>query len=337
MFAILLFVTACGNHRKKNEQNSPNPVIAYPIDEAQDTEKEASYETTSSYEISNVNATVFYEGNDFKKSVFTVGGEMIYICGLKLDGKFFLGGMKKEENTLQEFPIEMPANMRVFEMAVDNQGRCHMLWMSIEKIIINDESLDQITFKKSYITIVNSNGDVENTIDVTDIFLQEQHRPYCFIVDQDGNYYFENKKEIVILNQDGSPNSRVTCNGYVEGIGCGKSGMVYGTYYDENNNDMIGRLENNAFVPCDVTLPNVNAIYANINAGTDTELLLYNLEGGIYTYASDKNVVEQRVQGKELPVSGQDVSSYGFLGDGRLCLMTQSDEETIFYYIPAGK
>ena len=100
---------------------------------------------------------------------------------------------------------------------------------------------------------------------------------------------------------------------------------------------MLGRLEENAVVSCNVTLPSAEARYSNIGIGTDTELLIYNKISGVYTYDLNTSAVEQRVAGNELPVSGQDVAGHGFLGDGRLCLMEQNETDTIFHYVPAGK
>ena len=55
-------------------------------------------------------------------------------------------------------------------------------------------------------------------------------------------------------------------------------------------------------------------------------------------YDTGINSVTQRIKASDLPVSGQDVSGYGFLGDGRLCLLAAgADGKNIFYYIPPGR
>ena len=70
---------------------------------------------------------VAYEGEPFVKSVLAVGSNYIYLCGLDEEEKYFLAGMKAEDATFQKYNIDMPENMRVFRMAVDNEGRCHSL------------------------------------------------------------------------------------------------------------------------------------------------------------------------------------------------------------------
>lgn len=290
---------------------------------------------------SELGIIIDYKGEYFEKSVFKTGGEMIYICGIKSDGSYFLGNMKMEENYLQELPIVIPKEMRVINMAIDTYGNCHMLWVSVEKYFNNDEEFDKMTFEKSLIVKVNSEGKVEKKLDVSEIISEKRIRPYCFTVDNEGNYYFENNSdtsEIIKLNSNGYLEAYIFCNGNnIEAIGYGKSGTVYCIYVNPNKEEAIGKLVENKFVSCEVVLPEADATYRSINAGIDTELLLYNKDSGVYTYDLNANFVEQCMQGSELPICGQNVNGYGFLGDGRLCLMTQESGNTIFYYLPVGK
>ena len=81
--------------------------------------------------------------------------------------------------------------------------------------------------------------------------------------------------------------------------------------------------------------PNIN-MYC-IMSGTDSELLIYDPRTGVYTYNIESNVIENRIYIENLPISGEEVGGYGFLGDGRLCIYGIQEEKFIFYYIPAGK
>lgn len=134
---------------------------------------------------------------------------------------------------------------------------------------------------------------------------------------------------------DGTPGTVVICDGWIEGIGIGKSGAVYCTYQLENGERRIGQLEEDILYPYELQLPQSKAVYAGIYAGTDSELLIFNKESGVF--ACDKSHIEARVSETELPVKGTEIVGYGILSDGRICLMQQEDGNTIFYYIPSGK
>ena len=150
----------------------------------QDAKIEVDNVIVPAYEISDEETIVDYEGDFFRKSVFCTGGEMIYICGIDpIDGSYFIGGMPKGGNRFSKLPVELPENMRVFGMAVDSQERCHLLLISTEKIKINDEELDQITFETSDIWIIDKEGILEKKIDVSEVFATEQRRPFCFAID----------------------------------------------------------------------------------------------------------------------------------------------------------
>lgn len=287
-------------------------------------------------EVSDKSATVSYVGEVFTKSVFATGGTMLYVCGIKEDGNYFLGRMLKEEDIFQEFDVGMGEGLRALNMAVDKQDRCHILWMSVEKYELNGQLFDHITYEKSYITVVDREGKLEKEIDVSGIFASRQKRPFCFAADEEGNYYFESERELIQILPDGTEGRSVACGGWIEGIGTGKSGIIYCTTYNEESGERkLVRLEEDGISICDAQLPESDATYAGIYAGTDSELLIFNKKNGIF--AVDDNGAEVRVSGTELPITGERIVGYGILSDGRACIMAQEDGATTFYYIPSGK
>ena len=84
-------------------------------------------------------------------------------------------------------------------------------------------------------------------------------------------------------------------------------------------------------------LPKANAIYAGIYGGTDTELLLLNKDYGVFAVRDSDGSVETRIAGAQMPVAGEQIGGYGILADGRVCILSQTKENTVFYYIPAGR
>ena len=285
-------------------------------------------------EVSDQRVTVSYTGEPFQKSVFAVGSETLYICGVREDGNYFLGYMEKEADVFRETGVEQKEGMRVLNMAADRQGRCHILWMSVRKV--DNQDRDSLTFDRSVITVVDSEGKVEKEIDISDVFASEQLGPFCFAVDDAGNYYFAKENRLIRILPEGRQGEEFACEGWIEGIGTGRSGSVYCTVEKEDGTMSLEKLEEDSLRPWMEGLPESNAIYAGIYPGTDSELLLINKDSGIFAVWDDGSI-ETRVSPAELPVTGEAMGGYGILADGRACLLSQKAESTTFYYIPAGK
>lgn len=286
-------------------------------------------------EVSDKKTSVYYAGENFVKSVFAAGGNMLFVCGIKDDGSYFLGYMQKEADVFQEFDVGMDEGMRAFDMVIDSQGRCHILWMSVEKIELNGQLLDRINYEQSCIMVVNSDGELEKEVDISDILASRRTRPFCFIVDQEGNYYVESEKDLIQIMPDGAQGKVTVCDGWIEGVGVGKSGAVYCTYAEESGERRLARLEGDGFRVCDVELPEAQPVYAGIYAGTDSEVLLFNKDSGIFAY--DGDAIEVRVSREELPVTDDGIRGYDILSDGRACILSQENGTTVFYYIPLVK
>lgn len=336
VFSILVSLTGCiANSQQKEDKAAVSDEKENSMDYSDTPKEERENLSTTTIKTSEQDITVLYAGKEFIKSVFAVGENMLYVCGMKDDGEYFLGLMPEEGEVFQEFTVDIEEGMRAFNMVVDCQGKCHILWMSVEKQKINGQSYDSLTFEKSCITVVNKEGMVEKEIDVSHIFSPKQPRPFCFVVDRDGNYYFENEKELIQITADGIQKDTAICDGWIEGIGLGKSGAVYCTYHEGNGERKIARLEKGHLYPYAVQLPEADAIYSGIYAGTDSEILLFNKANGVF--ACDENEVENRIPITGLPIKGTEIAGYGVLSDGRICLMEQEDGETLFYYLATGK
>lgn len=336
VFMILVSVTGCAVSFEGDKEQTVIPDKIENSKDYSDIQKEEKGNLPEDeIKKSEQDVTILYTGSDFIKSVFAVGEHMLYVCGMRDDGEFFLGLMPEEEEVFQEFTVDVEEGMRAFNMTVDCYGKCHILWMSVEKQKINGQSFDSITFEKSCITVVNKEGVVEKELDVSSVFSPKQPRPFCFVVDRDGNYYFENEKELIQITVDGIQKEAVICDGWIEGIGIGKSGAVFCTYHTETGERRIAGLEKNYLDTWAVQLPEADAIYAGIYAGTDTEILLFNKANGVF--ACDENKIENRISITELPVKGNEINGYGILSEGRICLMEQEEGKTLFYYLATGK
>ncbi len=283
------------------------------------------------FEKSMVEKKVTYQGENFLKSVFATGGDRLYVGGTKEDGSYFLGTMLQEENVFQELQVTIPEGMRILRMFVDKQGNCHALWMSM-KISGEGVTASMVpTYEQCYITIVTPEGEVVKQIDLAGIFGAKIRMPYYFVTDFEGNYWIENEQQVLKISQDGKIVDRIDCGGYVEGIGVGKSGAVYVVYSSKDGKTYLGKIDGSELSET-TEIPTHPASYALIISGVDSEVVLYNKVGGIYTFIG--GALTLQVTEEDLPMGREDIYGYGMLGDGRLCLFGAEGDGMVFHYVP---
>ncbi len=343
---LLIFsITGCTNQSNESKSKDNQQELSTSTEEVLQsvTSTEATGENqiieveAIQYKVSNVSSSVLYEGSDIRKSCFALGGSKLFLVGISPENDYFLGTMEQEASIFETLSIEIPSDMRIINMYVDNQNKCYTKWISTEKTIVDDQEFDIPTDEKTWLVVVNSTGEIEKKLDISELMPAEAARSYNLCVDLQGNYYMDHENEIIKINSTGTQMERITCEGSVAEIGCGKSGVIYCSYYNANNEIILGRIEEQTVVDVEAVLENPNINMYCIMSGTDSELLIYDPRTGVYTYNIESNVIENRIYIENLPISGEEVGGYGFLGDGRLCIYGIQEEKFIFYYIPAGK
>lgn len=342
---LIVSITGCTNQSNKtkpidNQQELPTSTeeMLQPVTSTEATDNNQSTEVESiQYMVSDVASTVFYEGSDFIQSCFALGGNRLFLVGISPEHDYFIGTMEQEASLFETLSIEIPSDMRIINIYVDNQSKCHTKWISTKKTIVNDQEFDIPTYEKTWIIVINSEGEIEKKLDISELMPAEAARSYNLCVDLRGNYYMDHDNEIIKIDAKGTQMERIICEGSVGEIGCGKSGAIYCAYYNANNEIILGRIEGQTVVDVEAVFENPNINIYCIMPGTDSELLIYDPRTGVYTYNIESNVIENRIYIENLPISGEEVRGYGFLGDGRLCIYGMQEENPIFYYIPAGK
>lgn len=286
-------------------------------------------------ELSYDSSVVEYSGEAFTKSVFAVGGNVIYICGLHDDGNYFLAMMNKEDEELTYIPYEFPDSMRLLRMSVDLNDNCHMLWMSTEKAVVGGNTFDSLSFDDCMVISIDKDGKILNSTDISAVFEEEQFNPFCFVADGRGYYYIENKNEIFKINIDGSY-KKYCCGGAVEGIGISYSERGYVTYSTEGETK-LAYLYDDKINECNISLPKSETLYSCLSPAYDTDIILYSKADGVYAYDKDEDILTQRISSETVPVNAESIAGYGIMSDERLCLLEQSDNITRFYYIPCAE
>lgn len=143
-FSIAAVLTACtaqkGETGRDRGQDFTDQEETFSLESAEGKENEPLEEVFMP-EVSDRETEVIYAGEEFTKSVFSAGGGMLYVYGIKEDGTFFLGGMETEEDTFREISVSMPADMRAVNMFVDEEGNCHTFWLKVEESEIGGQKL----------------------------------------------------------------------------------------------------------------------------------------------------------------------------------------------------
>ena len=336
--ALTILLTGCGDSRQVSEQMAnPSEGVSEGA-EAKQTgktteETPVDSEEDRAYEVSEEKLAVTYQGEAFTTLTMGIGGDWIYISGRDAEnGDAFLGRIEKGQSELEKITLEGMENMRAFRISVEQSGMCHVLWMGMKEKEENGQIISQLDLSQSYITTINTDGSLKQKIDIAGVVKEKSLIPYHFVADKEGNFYFDNGRTIIKVGGNGNDFTVIECYGTVECIGVGLSGQVYCTFY-ANETTYLGKIEADRVVICEVNMPQLVAKFAVMTAGVNTELLLYNREGGAYGFDGSTQI-QECVANKMLPASGEKVLGCGFLNDGRLCLVAQK-EGLVFYYEPA--
>lgn len=123
------------------------------------------------YMVSDVASTVFYEGSDFIQSCFALGGNRLFLVGISLENDYFIATMEQEALVFETLSIEIPSDMRIINIYIDNQNKCHTKWISTEKTIVDGQEFDIPTYEKTWIIVINSEGEIEKKLDISELVI----------------------------------------------------------------------------------------------------------------------------------------------------------------------
>lgn len=282
-------------------------------------------------------ATVIYQGMDYMSSCRTIGGDSIYSTGYQgkfdgsnpADGPYFAGRIGIEEDEIQQFSLEIPEGMFVYRGCTDSQGRWHLL---LSQKTGNAAEPD----KKTEIWIVNREGELEQSFDITECVKEGGRLPAWLAVDNGGIYYFASEESIRVIDAVNQSVQTLQFSGSICGIGIGRSGALYGVFKVEGEgNEFLGIVQtaSGSIEKC-AELPenNMRPTFSVLQAGVSTELLLANMGDGIWNY--DGTELKQALTLENIVANGQDILAMGFLWDGRVCIMSYENGKDVFHYLP---
>lgn len=279
-------------------------------------------------EVSERSAEIVCQGELFYKSLAEVGAKGTYIVYMKELGakERFLGWIPAEEAEIQDFDIQLTEGKVALASCLDSHGNWHIM-------VAESGNPDW-----AQIWIVSSEGNLERTVDISEVRKSQQLRPFYMAVDGNGCYYMDNWGILLILDEDGKLKCRME-DMNVAGLGMGRSGQVYGVFVEKGfTGAYLARIlpEDNSVERCPgVEFGDLGAKFSSLQPGVNCELLLGNMADGVWEYRDEKLI--KVLEAGELPCSGQSILAMGFLDDGRLCVMEYREQEkrNAFYYVPA--
>ena len=280
--------------------------------------------------VSDRSAEIVCQGNLFYKSLAEVGANGTYIVYMKeLDAKErYLGWLPAEGAELQDFDLSLTDGKVALASCTDSQGNWH--------IMVAESGNPEW----AQIWVVSAEGNLDRTVDISDVRKSQQLRPFYMAVDANGCYYMDNWGLLLVLDEDGNLKYRTDARN-VAGLGTGKSGQVYGVFLEEDSAEAyLAKIlsEDGSIERCPGDgFGALGAKFSSLRPGVNCELLLGNMAEGVWEYRDGELI---KVLGSaELPCSGQNILTMGFLDDGRLCVMEYREREmtNVFYYVPAEK
>lgn len=227
--------------------------------------------------------------------------------------------------------IDNPDGLYVCNVAIDAYGKLHLLMASPD--------LD-----RWFIWCLDKDCQMEKEMDIT-AYVETKYVPIWFLVDKDGTYYIQwmIERNGILVGGNGELKHSFT----LETLGVrwtyeaalGKDGLIYIVYgeWDEKLKIDEFDVENCSIKKEDSSLgfPRGEAFSA-MSGGTDTNLLLFSHNSGIWAYDNEKEIMENRVPLSDIDFgSNPELRPLIFLPDGRLILFNGND--THIKYIPAGR
>lgn len=266
--------------------------------------------------LSTERTTATFDAGSFWELNVVVGDDCIYGFGRRQKGeKNILFQVGAEDGIVRDFEVELEPEISVRAACTDSSGNLHMLLSQRG----DSEWTEILTLDKS--------GQTISRIDVSDLKEEIDSFDLCMTIGADGSYYISylhgGGSSILVLDGNGSRKEDFSLDVRLVGLGTGRSGQIYGMVYSQGGQYLAMLTEKGEMEACPKgEFPDMPKIKC-LQPGVRCELLLGNGTYGAWTY--EAGCLEQAVTAEEMPYKGQDVYAFGFLNDGRLCIMGYRD------------
>lgn len=364
MVIISAFFSACGTKKADDDvsyivEDSSDQNIGNEQGSA-DTEgmADAAGQEISDIPLSEKETAIAYEGN-LCICYMVSSGDTIFLAGSEPDSKrYVVHKMKIEDETSEKLPVDIPEDMMIQGIAVDQEGNLHIFITDADRSV-----------QRCEIWVTDQEGNALRKIDVKEAFSEDGPSLQVlseFVIDSKGRYYISKtrsdaaKRGMVILDKDGnslglvdSPYSKLWS---INSIAQGRDGEIYVASWLKDD-DRIAVMsidpEGLCIKECyEGVLPSEYGGCVRLRAGIDADLYLYGADG-IYSYNLGEESGQKLIDEARFPFSVEEGVCNEFLADGRFLFVDGESlvktiylheqeysvnagvvQNIVFYYIP---
>ncbi len=342
---VFICLSACGMDKKDDDASvmaeDENGQSAISDQKLADTEGMTVAEDSNQAAdaiLSDKEIAVTYKGN-LCICYIVSSGDSIFLAGAEPDSHcYVVHKMKIEDETSEKLPVDIPEDMMIQGIAVDQEGNLHIF------ITDTDRSV-----KRCEIWVMDQEGNVLREINVIDAFSEDGPALQVlseFVIDNKGRYYISKtrsdtaKRGMIILDKDGnslglvdSPYSKLWS---INSIAKGRDGEIYAANWLKDD-DRIAVMsidpEGLCIKECyEGVLPSGYGGCVRLRAGIDADLYLYGADG-IYSYNLGEESGQKLIDEARFPFSLEGGVCNEFLADGRFLFVDgESLTETIYLH-----
>lgn len=308
--AMALSATACGGSQGEGGSgnqggNSGNGAEAKEfvyVPEFQNIEGE----NVSYYDVKYANDSLYYESYSYDEAAGT-SSESIVKYSLS-DGSF------------TTIPLQLGENVSISEYMAASDGSIVVVCYDYS----GEPGPEGYVEPEMMLSKFGPDGSVVFSGDLKEVLGQDTENIYYIqdlALDGEGRIYMTMDSNIVLLDAEGNPQGKVETNtDWINGLGCGRDGKVYFSYYDDAS-------QNNSYVLAEVNFEQkaVGATYKGflsgngngLHAGLEHDFLIGD-STSVYAYDLASQKYEKLFDWLDSDINGSGATCVGQMEDGRI-------------------
>jgi len=297
--ALMMALTACGNHQAQTSAELKEYVYVPEYIELDNSQN------LNMYNMQVVGNSMYYTSYSYDEVALTASEK---ICKHSL-----------ETGEVSTLPVAFGENRSLNGFCLDEAENVYTIeyqWNMTEDMFSSSESY--------FLCKYDAAGNQLLDEDITDIVKKDDEYGYInrFVVDASGRYYATADDKIRLFDAGGQYQGDVNLNGsWIQGMGIGKDGKVYATYYDTTSST-------GGYVLAEVMFESkqLGQSYENFPNGNGNGNLIQGLEGDflvndgsqVYEYSIETQATTELLSWLDSDINGTYVEYVGALEDGRL-------------------
>lgn len=300
--AMTLGLAACGSKQETEESKDDEQKEYVYVPEYIEFDND---EGVAWYNMKQVGSNMYYLNNSYDEET------MMYtttVCEYSL-----------ESGEVKELPVTFPETRSVNNFMPDSEGN---LYTAEYEWIASEDGYDGE--EKYYLCKYDAQGNSVMNQDITDVVKQDDEYGYlnAVVLDEDGRFYATADDKVLLFEADGQYQGDITVDGgWVNGIGTGKDGKVYITYFDSLS-------QNGSYVLAEIDFQGkkIGQTYSNFPGGNGDGSLVKGIEGDflvndgthVYEYSMNTQAATEVLAWLDSDINGTYVNSIGVLEEGKL-------------------